>query len=88
MTPFSVLEANSAATLMARELTLAADRALWAGDEEDCIAIISQIYGLFDDLELGISPDPRSCLIAADTAAWVGDSARCAQLLSHAVAGC
>ncbi len=77
----SMADSTSAASLIAQELTLAADRALWAGDQEDCIAIISQIYGLFDDSTVGISPDPRSCFIAAGTAAWVGDKTRCAELL-------
>ena len=69
-------EPTSATMIMSRELSLAADRSLWAGEHDECIAIIAQIYSLFDDLEAGIPPDLRSCLVAADTAAWVGNKQR------------
>ena len=88
MTDFSVAEPTSAAMMMGRELSLAADRSLWAGDQDECIAIIAQIYGLFDDLDAGIPPDLRSCLIAANTAVWVGSKKRCATLVGGVLARC
>lgn len=88
MKNFSVAEPTSAAMMMSRELALAADRSLWAGEQDECIATIAQIYSLFDDLDAGIPPDRRSCLVAADTAAWVGNKGRCATLVSGVLARC
>ena len=63
---FRVTELTSVAKMMSRELSLAADRSLWAGEQDECIAIVAQIYSLFDDLNAGIPPDRRSCFVAAD----------------------
>jgi hypothetical protein len=88
MANFRVAETTSTTVLTVRELTLAADAALWAGDQDDCIAIVSQLYGLFDGLDAGTSSDPLNYLIAANTAALIGGQTRRAQLLSHALASC
>ena len=78
--------ASTSATLIGRELSLAADLALWAGEQDRCIAIIARIYDLFDDLELGLAPDWRGQIVAADAAAWVGNRDRCATLIDHVLA--
>ena len=69
------------ALAVSRELAVAADRSLWAGDQNECIAIIARLYSLFDDFEQGLKPDLRGRVIAASTAAWVEDRRRCAELL-------
>ena len=56
---------------MIRELALAADRSLWAGDQNECIAITARIYDLFDAVEMGLEPDVHSRILAAETAAWI-----------------
>ena len=88
MMGFSVAEPILAAMMMSRELSLAADRSLWAGEQDECIAIVAQIYSLFDDLDAGIPPDRRSCLIAADTAAWIGSKERYQTLVGGTLARC
>lgn len=74
------------ALIMSRELALAADRSLWADNQKECVAIVARLYDLFDNLERGFEPDPRTRVIAADTAAWIGDKGRCAELLGDVLA--
>ena len=82
MRKLSEEQPNASSTyVIGRELALAADRSLWADDQNECIALISRIYDLFDDLELGLEPNMRDRIVAADTAAWVGDMRRSAKLL-------
>lgn len=75
--------AAASATWIGRELSVAADLSLWAGDQDRCIAIIARLYDLFDDFELGLAPDWNGQIVAADTAAWVGNKDRCTILVDH-----
>ncbi len=52
--------------MLTRELALAADRSLRAGNQIECIAITAQIYALLDALEMGRELDSHSHIAAAD----------------------
>ncbi|RYF13202.1 MAG: hypothetical protein EOO77_15960 [Oxalobacteraceae bacterium] len=75
-------------SVIGRELAVAADQSLWAGNREECVSIVAQLYGLFDDLEQGIEPSLYKRLVATTTAAWIGDKERgtYAELLSDVIA--
>ena len=73
-------------SVIGRELASAADRSLWADNREECVSIVTRLYKLFDDLELGVEPNLCSRLIAAATAVWIGDNGRYAKLLSDVTA--
>lgn len=64
-------QSNASMMLTVRELTLSADLAAWAGDDDRCMAIIARIYDAFDDLDDGLAPHACALALAAGATAWI-----------------
>jgi len=72
---FSKAVSATAVGATSRELSVAADRSLRAGEQNECIALIVRIYRLFDDLNKGSSSDLASSLVSAGS--WASGKDGC-----------
>ena len=88
MGSFSIAEPTFAAVTKIRELSLAADCSLRAGEQDQCIALITQIYCLLDNLNAETLPDWHGSPIAADTATWVVGNGRYGKLVGDVFGRC